>query len=346
MTTAEAIEGITDAGNFEVLATRVLRLIDEDCRLVEHFGVNAKRKTISNPVDAFCKVPGSLPPRFIMLAFTTDKRDSLERKWLYDHSRAKKPTKATEADDGDLIKAARKAVEVRGDHPNAVFIIWLCTNKRLDDELLQAVYAKAREHELEVKLLAQSTLRDFLDLNPEGQWLRKEHLSIEADRLSLSLLQHLSRRSVDQLGNEFLLLDPSQFIPTRQRQELIDNLENSAFSMLLLAGPSGFGKSVLCYQSLQGHVDGGGSGLWISGEVAEQSNSLAEAITKTVQSLHPTIEPNAGTIALQLCSTRYPLILVVDDINRSANPASTLKKLLGRNLRAMTLSLRKRQIAA
>ena len=48
LTTAEAIEGITDAGKFEILATRVLRIEDEDCRFLEHLGVNAAGKTISS----------------------------------------------------------------------------------------------------------------------------------------------------------------------------------------------------------------------------------------------------------------------------------------------------------
>lgn len=44
MNTAEKIEGITDSGFFEILATRVLRLTDDDCKLLEHMGVNAAGK--------------------------------------------------------------------------------------------------------------------------------------------------------------------------------------------------------------------------------------------------------------------------------------------------------------
>lgn len=62
MTTAEALEGMTDPGEFEVLATRTLREIDADCRVVVHAGVNAQGKTVANPIDAFSLVPGSNPP--------------------------------------------------------------------------------------------------------------------------------------------------------------------------------------------------------------------------------------------------------------------------------------------
>src|SRR6266568_3230765 len=85
MTTAEALESMTDAGQFEILATRVLREIDPDCKMVAHSGVNAQGKTIPNPIDGFCLVPGSDPPRYAMTAFTLTSPDGLIGKWLFDH---------------------------------------------------------------------------------------------------------------------------------------------------------------------------------------------------------------------------------------------------------------------
>jgi hypothetical protein len=121
MTTAEAIEGITDAGMYEILATRALRELESDCRMVAHFGVNAQGKTIANPVDGFCLVPGSSPPRYVMTAFSTTSRDDLERKWLFDHKSAPKAKKATSAAAGDLIKAAREADPLRAKDPTATY---------------------------------------------------------------------------------------------------------------------------------------------------------------------------------------------------------------------------------
>src|SRR3954452_19563286 len=86
MTTAETLEGLTDAGQFEILATRVLRLIDADSKAVVHAGVNAQGKTIPNPVDGFCLVPGGNPPRYVMAAFTLTPREGLLGKWLFDHT--------------------------------------------------------------------------------------------------------------------------------------------------------------------------------------------------------------------------------------------------------------------
>ena len=54
--------------------------------------------------------------------------------------------------------------------------------------------AKAAALGIDARFLEQSALRDFLDVNPEGQWLRQEHLGIQADRVSASLLRRSSRR--------------------------------------------------------------------------------------------------------------------------------------------------------
>src|SRR6266542_2628448 len=130
LTTAEAIEGI-DPGTFEILATRVLRIEDEDCRFFEHLGVNAAGKTIPSSLDAFCLIPGSKPPRFVMAAFTTAEPKKLRRKWLFDPGHASRTQKATAKDDGDLIKAARRAEALRKDYPDAEFVVHLCTNRCL-----------------------------------------------------------------------------------------------------------------------------------------------------------------------------------------------------------------------
>src|SRR4051812_22164276 len=114
MTTAEVLESMTDAGQFEILATRVLREIDSDCKAVAHAGVNAQEKTIPNPIDGFCLVPGSEPPRYVITAFTLTAPEGLVAKWLFDHTNyrstgKRKSPPSSPADDGDLIKAGRAA---------------------------------------------------------------------------------------------------------------------------------------------------------------------------------------------------------------------------------------------
>ena len=326
MTTAEAIEGITDAGEFEILATRVLRITDEDCRLLEHTGVNAAGKTVANPIDSFCRVPGTDPPRFVMAAFTTDKVESLERKWLFDHSAAPNAKKAMAADDGDLIKASRRAEALRKDHPGALFVVHLCTNKQPDDQLMAKVLKRGQELRLEVRFLTRSRLRDILDVSPDGQWLRKEHLGIQAERLSFLLLHQLSAKSLQQYAREFLITPPEAFVPTSSGRDLAASMVSSR-GIYVVTGASGSGKSVSCYQVLRNHLAQGGVGLWIPGEVAARATSFEEAIGLTLRSLHPTIEPTAGAVALGLGSPSQRLVVVVDDINRGGSPAEFLRKL-------------------
>lgn len=195
MTTAETIEAMTDAGLFEVLATKVLRHIDSDYERVEHIGVNAAGKTIKGSVDGFTLVPGTSPPRYVMAAFSTDKAESVEKKLLFDHRRSK-GKKYKDADDGDLIKAARVASRIKRSDPSATFVLTFCTNKRLGDELIAKAIATANGIGMELRFLAQSQLRDFLDDSPDGQWLRKKYLGIDAERLSRPLLAELSKVSL------------------------------------------------------------------------------------------------------------------------------------------------------
>lgn len=327
MTTAQAIEGITDAGQFEILATRVLRLVDDDCKYLEHMGVNAEGKTITNPVDGFCMVPGTDPPRFVMVAFTTDKIENLERKWLFDHSTALRAKKATAANDGDLIKASQRAQTLRKTHSNATFVVHLCTNKQPNDTLMADVLACGKKLGIDVRFLGRSRIRDELDTTRDGQWLRKQHLGIQAERLSLPLFHELARQSLERYGREFLITPPTAFIPTTSERALANEV-TSRRSVYLVTGASGTGKSVSCFQLLRSHLASDGIGLWIPGEVAARASSLEEVIGDTLRTLHPMIEPTAGADALALAGGTQHLLLVIDDIIRSGSPTETLRKLL------------------
>jgi hypothetical protein len=328
MTTAEALEGLPDAGKFEVLATRVLRELYDDCRAIAHFGVNASGKTIRNPVDGFSLVPGSNPPRYVMTAFTTTPRNSLERKWLFDHTVAPKGKKAAATEDGDLIKAGREAADVLASHPAATFVVYLCTNRRLDSDLMKRVYDKAAELRVEVRFLEQSQLRDFLDMKPEGQWLRQEHLGIAADQVSQSLLQHLSRFSLDRCMAELILTSVDLIIPTRAADVAAAAIHSADTSLHLLVGPSGVGKSVIGQDILRRHLANGGIGMWIPGETVERATSLTDAVETVLRSLHPRMNSEAGHETLRQASPDRPLLLVVDDINRANEPTQLLQKVI------------------
>lgn len=168
MTTAEALEKLNDAGKFEILATRVLRLIDPDSAAIEHIGVNAAGKTVKNPIDGFCRVPGSSSPHYIMHQFSMTARHKLKRKWLFEPA-AKPEPKGKQSEEGDLPKAARMAAEIRREISSASFVLWLCTNQLVDAALIAEVDAFAFKVGIEVRLLGQSRLRDTLDGTPAGE---------------------------------------------------------------------------------------------------------------------------------------------------------------------------------
>ncbi|MBI3408597.1 MAG: hypothetical protein HY040_09605 [Planctomycetes bacterium] len=333
MTTAEKIEGMTDAGQYEILTTRVLRELDADCRAVVHAGVNAQGKTIANPLDAFCLVPGSNPPRYVMAGFTLTAPDGLTRKWLFDHKKYKpsgnrnKPLTSA-VDDGDLIKAGREAAAIRANYPDAKFVVWLCTNRRLDNSLQQPAYDKAAELGIEVRFLEQSQLRDFLDVRPEGQWLRQEHLGIQADQISGSLLRRLSQNSQNQYASDLLLPPQHEIVSTKAAETAADNLRELA-SLHLLVGPSGVGKSVIAHDLLRGHLGRDGVGLWIPAEVADREASLADVVEVVIRSLHPRAGVGSGHEALKLGTPDLPFVLVIDDVNRSPAPVRLLRKVIG-----------------
>ena len=329
--TVEALERMTDAGRFEKLAMPILRELYAPCRTLAHLGVNAAGKTIPNPIDAFCRVPGSNPPQYVMAAFTTVDVKRLREKWLLDTATSGSGAKRKRVrTDGDLIKAGKKAVVIRQSEPTAEFIVYLCTNRRLSGELMQEVYIKGREFGIEVCFPEQSQLSDFLDTKPEGQWLREQYLGIAADQLSKSLLQHLGVKSLNAYTNEKLLLtEIDQIIPTAAANSARDAIRGSLSSLHLLVGPSGAGKTVIGQDVLRRHLTSGGLGLWIPNEVADRAASLSEAIRETLGALHARIAKGAGREALELATIDDPLLLIVDDINRSPQSAATLSKIMG-----------------
>ena len=327
MTTAKAIEAMSDAGAFEILATRVLRQTDPDYARIEHLGVNADGKTIKNPLDGFCKIPGSNPPRYVMAAFSTDVVKKIERKLLFDH-RQSEGTKYKDADDGDLIKAARKATAIRNTDCSAEFIFTFCTNKQPDDEVMQAGYAAGESLGIEVRFLARSSIRDHLDTTPNGQWLRKEHLGVTADRLSISLLRELAAKSAENYFSE-LFFPRNCIIETTTTKRLSSLSLQGRPSVNVLIGSSGSGKSVAAYKVLSDVISNNGIALWLPAEVTINSLSLDASITAVLQSLHPTLGPESGKDSMVLTTNKnIPFLLVVDDVNRTENAAQTIRKLI------------------
>ena len=339
--TAEKLERISDVGVFETLATQVLRGIDKDCAALLHLGLNATGKPIPGPIDGFGRVPGPAPGKYVTAAFTTMSLAKLEQKWLGSKHARKASTLSVRqkkrkndkgrraAESGDLIKALNHCRAIRKLEPSASFIVYLCTNRTLDPRLMTRVWAiAARCRNVEVRFLDQSRLRDFLDITPEGQWLRLEHLRIAVEHVSASLLHAASRSSLKEFSAS-ILAGLSQTIITDQTRRGLKALENQSLSLHILVGPSGIGKSVLALQLHRSMIDSDRFAFWIPAEVVERSVTLGEALDTVLRSIYPTLIGGAGPETLQIASGGLPLFLVIDDINRLNAPDNVLKKILG-----------------
>lgn len=327
MNTAEALESITDRGKFELLVNSILRKSKKEYSALISTGINAAGETIKSPVDGFCEVPGSDPKQFVIVEHTTTDRKKLEEKWLFENkSTSKKKTR--KRSDGDLIKAGKEAKELRIKFPDAKFVVILTTNQRISAELSKKVYKKASDLKVTAEIVDQSILADFLDSKSEGQWLKKEHLGIEAEMMSKPLLKSLCQQSLN-LYKKSLFIDDQSFLVTR---EIVKNIEKDIHTIScpihFISGESGFGKSIASYSVLKNHIDSGGYGMWLPAEYLKVSISIENSMEKLLSALHPNLLKNSWRNVLNLITPASQFLIVIDDINKTENPTQLLDKLL------------------
>lgn len=320
--TAELLEGMTDAAKFERLATLVLRKADPRFQAIMHLGINARGQPIAAPNDGFCQVPDSDPPTFLWVQHTVERRESLRGKWLSEDDAAP----------GDLLKAAREADTLRAQFPTAKFIVILSTNQRLPTEkkkkLAQDIYTAAHTKGLEAIIWEQSQYRDFLDSDRDGQWFRKEFFGIDAAWLSEPLLAVLSQKSLAAYAQR-QFTDPASWVARQLDERLRLHSEDHPWTIKLILGESGFGKTAAAYRFLQRHIETGGYGLYLSERTVEQAISLEDALRQTLQQLYPSLlSSEVDTIPTHL-PAGSPFVIVVDDVNQTRNPPEVIRKLVG-----------------
>lgn len=314
--TAEMLSAITDSGLFERLATAILREAEPACKNLVHTGVNAKGQTVKSPVDAICYEMGANPPHLIAVHHTTVARSALEHKWLNE------PQSPRRSPPGDLIKTSALVAEERLRTANLRATLILTTNQEPDEALVRSVEAKGREHNLEVIIWSRSRLCHFLDNDPTGQWIRYSHLKIYQELLSPDLLQKLSKKSCE-IQIERLMDKPAAWIPRSLDADL--RLSLSRDVTFLIAG-SGMGKSVACIRMLENHLKCGLFGMVISPETIASANTIDQAVATTLLQLDPHLAP-IRPMAFSFCSPDRPMLLLVEDINRSGDAQRLAEKL-------------------
>ena len=321
--TERRLAAITDQGVFERLATAVLREMDSHYRLLVHSGVNLDGKTVRSPVDGITFV-GANPPHMIAVHHTTCKREDLKNKWLHDPATVKprkgeKPT----APPGDLVKTAQLFAEQKRKMPNLQATLILTTNREPPEALVRSVYAAGEAAGLDVSILSGSALAHFLDYDAKGQWIRSHFLRIEQEHLSDELLHELSQRSL-QIQSSYFPEDSELWVDRQLDRTLKEAVGRD---VVFVVAESGLGKSIACHKRLTAHVETGGFGLVIPHQIIADSLSLEQAVGTTLQQLHPSLASDAGSEARALASEHAPLLMVVEDINKSGQPISLIERL-------------------
>ncbi|TKV80135.1 hypothetical protein FDV58_17970 [Bradyrhizobium elkanii] len=313
---------MTDDAAFERLATAVLREAKPEYATLVHTGVNVAGKTVKAPVDGITFVTGANPPRMIAAHHTTCARPDLRSKWLHDPStvtprKGGKPT----APPGDVLKTAEIVAAERKRTPLLRATLILTTNQEPPEELVRDTIAAGAERGIDIDIWSVTSLGHFLDNADQGQWLRYKHLGIDQERLSADLLASLSLKSLEIHGPHE---EPDAWVSRTLDQAIAAASDDT---ILFVAAGSGLGKSIACYKQLRRHVHAGGYGLIMPHEIIAAAQTPDEAIDACLRKLHPKVAPDAGSTAQQLCSADHPLLLVVEDINRSGQASLLAEKL-------------------
>jgi energy-coupling factor transporter ATP-binding protein EcfA2 len=310
MTVATHLSNITDRGKFERLAIDTLRGIRPEYVNIIHGGVNAQGETISSPLDAFHKLPND---DFVLFEVTTDDTD-LRKKWLHEEN-------------GDLFKAARKAEEWRQSYPLAKFTVWLCTNQRVKDDRFNKVFtdaiACASKLGLSLEFLEHSAITSYLENDPNGQWLAQKHFHIVQKRLSPEKFRAIARQNLEEYQRE-IFLDAEKLIGRTTEEQLLENM-SLALKPILLIGASGSGKSTLACNVMNRLLANGEPVLRIKPDVAITAISAFQAIEFQLQQYEPGLIVEQSAYQIKK-GTR--LLVIIDDINRSAAPLRLLEHIL------------------
>ena len=313
--TRQRLTQITDPGRFEKLATAVLREADAHCRRVAHVGVNDEGKTVSSPVDGIVYTTVDGRRHMLAVQHTTCRPGDLRGKWLSDP-------------DSDLHKTLGELMAQRERTPDLGATLILTTNKDPAVRLIHEVESAGREAGIEIRVWAGSALAHFLDFDAKGQWIRKTFLGVDPTHLSEELLSELSVRSIRSVPFPD---NPERWVDRDVDEKLRDRVEDRVQFVL---GESGVGKTVACMKYLQWHVEAGGFGFVVTDEVLRTSVTIEDVVERTLRHLQPILVGGAGSEALSLMSENEEFLLVIEDINRSAQPARLVDMLVSWSVRA------------
>lgn len=324
MGTAKKIKEIPNGSELEVLAAPILRRINSDYTYFIQTGINSLGQSIKDPVDGIVRVEKNGIINFIYFEFTIDK--NLNTKWLKDLSDYKGIIPKT-VKDGDILKVVKLANDLKADFPDSIFRICLCTNQEVSSQLVTQVSKKCKALGIECDPIIEFTnLVDYLENTPHGHWLRKKYLGIEAQLLSLELLDSVCSQTLKDYKIE-INYDESTIIDRDISNEFQNCLKNDKKPITFLTGDSGVGKSILIYQTFE-KFNQDAFILRIRNKYLQTANSLNHAIHLQIKEHIPNIFQTPLQNIFKLIGNKS-MFLVVEDINSAGNSCSyLLKKIL------------------
>lgn len=308
--TRKLVAEIKSPDVFETLATSVLRAARPAYSALIHVGTNADGRTVRSPIDGIDLRIHRGSRRLLLIQHTITAKQELRRKWLA-------------PEDGDLAKAKAiaGAERERGAVREATLV--LCSSMDPDQELIRDVNAAAGD-DLAVDIWSGSRIADFLDRDPEGQWLREQEFGTNAVRLSASQARDIARHSLA----AYLPLVPRNDIVDRMLDPLLTAFAREARGAGFVIGESGLGKSAALRRLGDQWLADGGIALVLDHTIIEQTATIEQAITLGLRKWTPALDTRCGQVALSLSTPEHPLLLIVEDINLAPNPRRIIERIL------------------
>ncbi|WDG52317.1 hypothetical protein [Pseudomonas chlororaphis] len=309
--TREQLSKLASPDEFEALATAVLRAAVPAYTSLLHVGTNAHGRTVRSPVDGIDIRVHRDGRHLLLVQHTITARKGLRQKWLNDQV-------------GDIAKAkaifdkevARKAIQA------ATLVLTSTTDP--DEALIRDVHAAAGDG-LKIDLWSASRIADFLDRAPEGQWLREQQFGTESVRLSASQSRAISKLSLN------------DYLPLVARSEMVPRMLDAALAEFawvgrgtgFVIGESGLGKSTALRRLADDWLEQGGITLILAHDFIEQASTIEQAVALGLRHWAPSLDSGCGHSALAFATPERPILLIVEDVNRSTNPRRIIERLVG-----------------
>jgi hypothetical protein len=309
--TRKALAELASSDEFEALATAVLRAADQRYAALIHVGTNDAGRAIVSPVDGIGIREHRGSRQLLLVQHTITARKGLRRKWL-------------DGKDGDVTKARAIAEKERERDASRHATLVICCSSDPDQELIRDVHAAAGPN-LSIDLWPGSRIADFLDRNPEGQWLRQQVFETQATRLSAPQARVIAAQSLD----DYVPLAPREEMVSRKLDQALSDFARQGREVGFIIGESGLGKSAALRRLGEEWCTEGGIALVLPHEFVEKASSIEQAIALGLQHWAPALNRECGASALALATPEHPILLIVEDINLSANPRRIIERLIG-----------------